>query len=73
MDRFLDRTDGDGVLGNGRLEWGNDGIMEYWDGSTCIIQIALWLMLSHAVWATVVVKRNQEKMRFPEKSRRNSL
>jgi uncharacterized repeat protein (TIGR03987 family) len=26
-------------------------------------QIALWLMLSHATWATVVIRKNQEHMK----------
>ena len=26
-------------------------------------QIALWLMLAHAIWASIVVSRNQESMK----------
>ena len=33
------------------------------DSHTLTGQIALWLMLAHAIWATIVVRKNKEELR----------
>lgn len=33
----------------------------FWEPHTCTGQIALWLMLSHAGWATIVARRGTER------------
>lgn len=49
-----------GTLAMHRLAEGKFDILE---PHTLTGQIALWLMLAHSVWATVVVKRGSEKAR----------
>lgn len=49
-----------GTWAMGRL---SDDPFNIFDLHTLTGQIALWLMLIHAVWATFVVKRGSEKLR----------
>jgi uncharacterized repeat protein (TIGR03987 family) len=39
------------------------GVIDLRDPHTLTGQIALWLMLAHAIWATVVIQRNIERMK----------
>jgi len=41
----------------------SDGPFNLLDSHTLTGQLALWLMLAHATWATIVVKRNNENLR----------
>ena len=49
-----------GTLAMHRLAEGRFDILE---PHTLTGQIALWLMLGHAIWATVVIRRNLERMK----------
>lgn len=40
-----------------------EGRFDILDLHTLTGQIALWLMLAHAIWATVVIRKNQEHMK----------
>jgi uncharacterized repeat protein (TIGR03987 family) len=40
-----------------------EGSFSLKDPHTLTGQLALWLMLAHAVWASIVVHRNLEKMK----------
>jgi len=40
-----------------------DGPFNLLEPHTLTGQLALWLMLAHATWATIVVKRNNESLR----------
>ena len=40
-----------------------DGKFDLRDPHTLTGQIALWLMLGHAIWATVVIRNNLERMK----------
>ena len=39
-----------------------EGAFNFWDPHTLTGQIALWLMLGHAIWATVVIRNSMESM-----------
>ena len=39
-----------------------EGAFNFWDPHTLTGQIALWLMLGHAIWATVVIRNLMESM-----------
>ena len=39
-----------------------EGAFNFWDPHTLTGQIALWLMLGHAIWATVVIRNSLESM-----------
>ena len=39
-----------------------EGEFNFWDLHTLTGQIALWLMLGHAIWATVVIRNSMEAM-----------
>jgi len=39
-----------------------EGPFDLLDSHTLTGQIALWLMLGHAIWATIVIRRNIESM-----------
>lgn len=39
-----------------------EGAFNFWDPHTLTGQIALWLMLGHAIWATVVIRKSMESM-----------
>jgi len=39
-----------------------DGKFDFLDPHTLTGQIALWLMLGHALWATIVVRKGKESM-----------
>ena len=41
-----------------------EGKFDILDSHTLTGQIALWLMLGHAIWATVVIRRNLESMKI---------
>ncbi|TFH38701.1 MAG: TIGR03987 family protein [Bacteroidia bacterium] len=41
----------------------SEGPFNLFDSHTITGQLALWLMLAHATWATIVVRRNNEKLR----------
>ena len=41
-----------------------EGRFDILDTHTLTGQIALWLMLGHAIWATVVIRRNLESMKI---------
>jgi len=41
----------------------SEGPFNLFDSHTITGQLALWLMLAHATWATIVVSRNNEKLR----------
>ena len=51
------------VLGTLMMHFLADDPFNLMDPHTLTGQIALWLMLGHAIWATVVVRKNQEKLR----------
>ena len=40
-----------------------EGRFDITDPHTLTGQIALWLMLAHAIWATVVIRRNLDRMK----------
>lgn len=40
------------------------GHFNFFDFHTLTGQLALWLMLAHATWATVVIRRNLEQMKI---------
>lgn len=40
-----------------------EGEFDLMDAHTLTGQLALWLMLGHAIWATVVIRRNLESMK----------
>lgn len=42
----------------------SDNPFDFTDMHTLTGQIALWLMLAHAIWATIVVKRGYETLRL---------
>ncbi len=39
-----------------------EGEFNFWDPHTLTGQIALWLMLGHAIWATIVIRKSMEAM-----------
>lgn len=39
------------------------GLFDLRDPHTLTGQLALWLMLAHAIWATVVIRKRQESMK----------
>jgi uncharacterized repeat protein (TIGR03987 family) len=41
-----------------------EGNFDLLDSHTLTGQLALWLMLGHAIWATVVIRRNLESMKI---------
>jgi uncharacterized repeat protein (TIGR03987 family) len=41
-----------------------EGKFDFLDMHTLTGQLALWLMLAHAIWATVVIRRNLESMKI---------
>lgn len=41
-----------------------EGKFDILDMHTLTGQIALWLMLGHAIWATVVIRRNLESLKI---------
>ena len=49
-----------GTLAMHRMAEGSFDILE---PHTLTGQIALWLMLAHATWATVVIRKNQEQLK----------
>jgi len=42
------------------MAWGRFNLLDF---HTMTGQIALWLMLAHAIWATMVVRKNNERLR----------
>lgn len=51
------------VTGTLAMHYISDNPFDLTDLHTLTGQIALWLMLVHAIWATTVVKRNDELLR----------
>ena len=51
------------LLGTWMMHRIADGPFNFWEPHTFTGQIALWLMLMHAIWATYVVKVKQESLR----------
>jgi uncharacterized repeat protein (TIGR03987 family) len=51
------------VTGTLAMHYISDNPFDLTDPHTLTGQIALWLMLAHAIWATSVVKRNDELLR----------
>jgi uncharacterized repeat protein (TIGR03987 family) len=51
------------VVGTILMHLISDKQFNIFDSHTLTGQLALWLMLAHAIWATVVVKKNNEKLR----------
>jgi hypothetical protein len=41
----------------------SDNPFDLTDSHTLTGQIAFWIMLAHAIWATTVVKKNNESLR----------
>ena len=39
-----------------------EGAFNFWDPHTLTGQIALWLMLGHAIWATIVIRNSMDSM-----------
>ena len=39
-----------------------EGTFNFWDLHTLTGQIALWLMLGHAIWATIVIRKSRGSM-----------
>ncbi len=39
------------------------GHFTLWDSHTLTGQIALWLMLAHAIWATTVIRKDNQELR----------
>lgn len=42
------------------MAWGHFNILDF---HTLTGQLALWLMLAHAIWATIVVRKNKQNAR----------
>ena len=40
------------------------GLFDFSNPHTLTGQLAIWLMLAHAIWATVVIVKKQEKMKL---------
>jgi uncharacterized repeat protein (TIGR03987 family) len=40
------------------------GIFDWTDPHTITGQLALWLMLAHATWATIVIRKDMESMKL---------
>jgi uncharacterized repeat protein (TIGR03987 family) len=51
------------VTGTLAMHYISDNPFDLTDPHTLTGQIALWLMLAHAIWATTVVKRNNKSLR----------
>lgn len=51
------------VTGTVAMHFISDHPFDLTDLHTLTGQIALWLMLAHAIWATLVVRNNNEKLR----------
>lgn len=52
------------VAGTFLMHLMSKGHFNFFDFHTFTGQLALWLMLAHAIWATQVVKKNQEEFRI---------
>lgn len=50
------------VLGTSAMHFISDKPFDFTDMHTLTGQIALWLMLAHATWATVVVRKNKTEL-----------
>ena len=51
------------VTGTAAMHFISDNPFDLTDPHTLSGQIALWLMLAHATWATVVVRKDQSRLR----------
>ena len=51
------------IFGTTAMHYISDNPFDLTDSHTLTGQIALWLMLAHAIWATVVVRKNKIALR----------